>query len=106
MSGFNSFLTNEQRTSKGAFIPPKFEETDRNNPELEAKELQDENFLSQRLSEAQERGRQERTKLLRGERHDPTQEAHMHGNEPSRGAVIDRDLAQADRDYLKNKGKI
>lgn len=104
MSGLNPFVDNVQRTSKGALIPPKVEKC--NDPNLEIKELQDEGFLNQRLREAEDKGSQERARLLRGECHDPTQPARMNGNEPSRGAVIDRDLAQADRDYLESKGKI
>ncbi|KAL6871814.1 hypothetical protein J3F83DRAFT_732711 [Trichoderma novae-zelandiae] len=36
---------------------------------------------------------------------DPTLPAKMHGNEPSKGAKIDAELAADDEEYLKQKGK-
>ena len=36
----------------------------------------------------------------------PTEIAKSHGNEPSRGAVIDEEIENEEREYLKRKGKI
>ncbi|KAL7913469.1 hypothetical protein GGI35DRAFT_437499 [Trichoderma velutinum] len=36
---------------------------------------------------------------------DPTLPAKMHGNEPSKGAKIDAELAADEEEYLKRKGK-
>lgn len=36
----------------------------------------------------------------------PTDAARAHGNEPSRGAKIDEEIENEEREYLKRKGKI
>ncbi|KAK5991057.1 hypothetical protein PT974_09333 [Cladobotryum mycophilum] len=36
---------------------------------------------------------------------DPTRPARMHGNEPSKGAKIDAELAADEQEYLKQKGR-
>ena len=36
----------------------------------------------------------------------PTAAARSHGNEPSRGAIIDEEIENEEREYLKRKGKI
>ena len=37
---------------------------------------------------------------------DPTAAARRHGNDPSRGAEIDKEIQDEEEDYLKRKGKI
>ncbi|KAM0513072.1 hypothetical protein ACHAPE_008280 [Trichoderma viride] len=36
---------------------------------------------------------------------DPTLPARMHGNEPSRGAKVDAEIAAEEEEYLQRKGK-
>lgn len=36
----------------------------------------------------------------------PTDAARAHGNEPSRGAIIDEEIENEEHEYLKRKGKI
>ncbi|KAF8526971.1 hypothetical protein BU17DRAFT_61945 [Hysterangium stoloniferum] len=101
MSGLNSFLDNDQRTSKGEFIAPIFKRKEKRVPNLE--DPKNEGKLDNILNRAEQRGMNERKRQLRGERVDPTQPARDHGHEPSKGAKIDRELYEDERAYLEKK---
>ncbi|KAL7947237.1 hypothetical protein V8C42DRAFT_317186, partial [Trichoderma barbatum] len=66
----------------------------------------DQRSIANRL--AAEEGRKEsgddfETSLLKK---DPTLPAKMHGNEPSKGARVDAELAADDEEYLRRKAKL
>lgn len=60
--------------------------------------------MSERLADVQ-KGRNAKDIGMMGESKDPTQAAMMHGNQPSKGAKIDKELMEEDEKYLKQKGK-
>lgn len=63
-----------------------------------ANNLEDAKRVEKKEKEEEERKEQERL--------NPTSIAKSHGNEPSRGAKIDEQLAQEEEEELRRKGKI
>jgi len=108
MSGANvhykdttTFNDGDQKTSKGAYIPPKFEEGQKNSHDV--LDSKDERSIANRLEAAEQKGKEEKQK--QDHLPDPTLPARNQGHEPSKGAKIDAELQKEEQEYLEKNGK-
>ncbi|KAL7931022.1 hypothetical protein V8C35DRAFT_311042 [Trichoderma chlorosporum] len=65
----------------------------------------DQRSIANRLAAAERRTEPEDDLETSLSKKDPTLPAKMHGNEPSKGAKIDAELAADEEEYLRQKGK-
>lgn len=68
-------------------------------------DAKDERSISNRLAAEERQGEPEDDPETAALKKDPTLPAKMHGNEPSRGAKIDAQIAAEEEEELKRKGK-
>ncbi|KLO09080.1 hypothetical protein SCHPADRAFT_931389 [Schizopora paradoxa] len=97
----NIYHDNEQRTSKrGADEPDRFERGDNAHQLLDGN---DNMSLGNRLEKVEKKEREEEEEQQNPV--DPTKAAMDQGNEPSRGAKIDKEIMEEEQEYLERKGK-
>ncbi|KAG6003342.1 hypothetical protein E4U21_002119 [Claviceps maximensis] len=65
----------------------------------------DERSIANRLAAEERQGEPQDDPETAALKQDPTLPARMHGNEPSRGAKIDAQIAAEEEEELKRKGK-
>jgi len=94
---------NEQRTSKsGANEPERFERGDNAHHLLDGS---DNMSLGNKLDKAELKERVEEERAQEASTADPVKPAQDHGNKPSRGAEIDKEIMEEEQEYLEQKGK-
>jgi len=97
---------NKSEAEKQEELPPKFEEGKENSHQ--ANDSKDERSIGNRLAAAEEQngnsndtsGKIKSAETKAGEI-DPTLPAKMHGNEPSRGAKIDKSIADDEEEIIR-----
>jgi len=95
---------NEQRISKrGADEPERFERGDNAHQLLDGN---DNMTLGNKLQKAELKERQEEEAAQEASSADPMKPAMDHGNDPSRGAEIDKEIMEEEQKYLEQKGKV
>ncbi|QIW99085.1 hypothetical protein AMS68_004603 [Peltaster fructicola] len=69
-----------------------------------ANDPKDERSIANRLAREEKRGEGEDTLEVQQLKEDPTLPARAHGNEPSKGAKIDKEIQEEEEEILKKKG--
>ncbi|KAL7898427.1 hypothetical protein HDV63DRAFT_403644 [Trichoderma sp. SZMC 28014] len=65
----------------------------------------DQRSIANRLAAEERKSEPEDDRETAAVKQDPTLPARMHGNEPSRGAKVDAEIAAEEEEYLQRKGK-
>ncbi|KAL1870272.1 hypothetical protein VTK73DRAFT_2721 [Phialemonium thermophilum] len=92
----------DQRTTKNSELQDKNRYHEGNVNAHLPNDSKDQRSIANRLAE---REQHESSKTENGRQRDPTQPAIQHGNEPSRGAIIDKELQEEDEAAARKKGQ-
>ncbi|KAI9857626.1 MAG: hypothetical protein M1824_004744 [Vezdaea acicularis] len=65
----------------------------------------DQRSIANRLANEEQGGKEEDDFETKAFKKDPTLPAQLHGNEPSKGAKIDKELQEEEEEELRKKGK-
>ncbi|KAF1950138.1 hypothetical protein CC80DRAFT_509920 [Byssothecium circinans] len=101
----NIYEDGDQRTYKDDVIntAERYKEA---RPDSHLESYEDEHSIADKLTRQEKRYKDPQPKEFETEqlKKDPTLPAVSHGNKPSRGAEIDKELAEEDAEVMKNKG--